>query len=499
MKKSVTLVLLVIALALTLFSCDGNIIPNITNFMGKFSGNVYLDNGLVTANTAQAEAAAQAVASIGSGASATSTANDVLPQAIKDLLGPIDETTTILKPQTTEEQQDLKNNIEDALNSPAQTEKLKEELGKPVTDDQKDAAQGTVSTINAVVTVLSDNLAGSGNTELAAVVNNLQLPDVGDNPTQADLLILQLMTNLVSNTVNTLASGVNESGGIEGGIEDLDTDALVDLVEDALFIAKMVDQLSGSASIDFAGSLDLAAIFSLIGGDENRSRGLLDDSDFGQYLPAVEDLLPQILGWMGVQYNADGFDYAPADYAAFLNSQKAYRANLEHAMTLLYKGQPARLPAEARNIDTSTLIKYLLSVVITENDGFVRAKETLLGNSDGASQTQKIAEFLEVFFDANLDYENGKLIINPDEGAMDDLKTYYAEEQLKTYLEGKILPVPPSGDAIYFQNILRTLLQLNRLATIGVPGLENQEVETGVTLKTLADDNSVFIQLLNSL
>ncbi|HKM06669.1 MAG TPA: hypothetical protein VJ869_06735, partial [Sphaerochaeta sp.] len=224
MKKLVILVLLVPMLALTMISCDADMRSNLAGFMGGFNSNVYADAGLIVANTAQAEAAAATIAVIGTGAGAdtvtdsgdgingTTSSMGVLVTVPKD--------TTFLAPQTDKVKQDeLKNNLADAFNSDTQKKKLLEDLKGEVKagSPQQQAAQGTVAVLNATLDALKAEL-DSGDTALGETLEKLKLPVIADDDdlTQGDLLALQLMTDLISNTVNTLT----EIGGTLGGASD---------------------------------------------------------------------------------------------------------------------------------------------------------------------------------------------------------------------------------------------------------------------------------------
>ena len=86
---------------------------------------------------------------------------------------------------------------------------------------------------------------------------------------------MQLMTNLISNTISTL----EEVGG--GSLEDLEStdisstankDKVLSIVNEALFAAKIADQVSGAATLKLSTQLDLGALIEEMN-RSTRSRG----------------------------------------------------------------------------------------------------------------------------------------------------------------------------------------------------------------------------------
>lgn len=303
MKKLLVLVLLVPILALTMISCDADMRSNIVRLMGGINGNVYEGAGFIVANTAQAEAVAAAVATIGTGAGGSET---VVPETTQ-LTGLGVEVAipsgviTILAPQGSDDQKTLNDDLADAFNSDAQKKKLLEDLKKPVTDaNQKAAAIGTTKVFNATLTALVGELADSP--EIQDALMGLEIPDPGDGSglTQGDMLALQLMTNLISNTVETLKT-IGGAGDLDGlGDADFDTpenkEHLLNIIAEALTTADFTKQISGTTSIDFSGQFDLESLLENglgkgidphgiplyeIGGTVQLASGLIDFHDYG--------------------------------------------------------------------------------------------------------------------------------------------------------------------------------------------------------------------------
>ncbi|MDY0244536.1 MAG: hypothetical protein RBQ89_06940, partial [Sphaerochaeta sp.] len=64
MKKALIPILLVLLLTLAFTSCDASL-ENITEFMGGFSDNVYIDSGLIEADLGAAEGVTDVTVAIG--------------------------------------------------------------------------------------------------------------------------------------------------------------------------------------------------------------------------------------------------------------------------------------------------------------------------------------------------------------------------------------------------------------------------------------------------
>ncbi|MDD3457291.1 hypothetical protein [Sphaerochaeta sp.] len=271
MKKMFVLVLLVPILTIALISCDPGIRSNIAGFMGNLGGNVYIDNEWVQPNTADAEAAVATITTLGTaGSTTTATASSnatMFGISGVDLIGSgLSGDTTILAPQSVDDQNALKNSVASALTSPTQTATLIAELGQPATAEQKTAAAGTTAVFNAVITSLATQVTEDDNPTLGTAIAELSLPSftADDDITQGDLLILQMMTNLVNNTITQLSDG---SGGIDASTVDSDT-ALA-ILGDALFTAQVAEQLSGASTINFSGDL-ITGLTGLMNGSRSR-------------------------------------------------------------------------------------------------------------------------------------------------------------------------------------------------------------------------------------
>lgn len=370
MKKMFVLVLLVPILTIALISCDADIRSNIAGFMGGLGGNVYVDNEWVQPNTADAEAAVAVIANLGTGTGATLvTAGSSSSEFGISITVPAG-VEKILKPQTTAEQTTFKNDIASALTSPTQTATLIVELSKPATAEQKTAAAGTTAVFNAVITSLAAQVT-TDNLTLGAAIAELSLPDFSatDDITQGDLLILQMMTNLVNNTITQLSDG---SGGIDASTVDSDT-ALA-ILGDALFTAQVAEQLSGASTINFSGDLisGLTGLMDDSGDKSSRNGGdetyPLDDLNDSIGVAALNTLMPKIVAMFGIQKSGDDFTYTADQYKKFLLNQRAYLASMNHAIAFYEAGNISNL--EDDRMDVGTLVKYLIAFMVTTFDDY---------------------------------------------------------------------------------------------------------------------------------
>ncbi|MBI9096115.1 MAG: hypothetical protein JEY71_14705 [Sphaerochaeta sp.] len=374
MKRVLVLVLLVPILALTMISCDADMRSNIANLMDGFGGNVYEDAGFIVANTAQAEAAAVIVAAIGT------DAEDADADGFGVTIPAPAVGTKVLAPQSEAEQTVLKDNLGDAFNSDTQKEQLLEELKKPVTDPtQIAAAQGTVEVFNATLDALKTQL-GSGDTELGKTLEKLKLPVIasGDDLTHGDMLALQLMTDLISNTVATLTEiGGTLAGATDAALGDpANKDKVLSIIDDALFAAEVAEQISGAASIDFTGLLvdDLEGLLNR-GARGTRAVETIALTDAEDFIGTINALAPTIVELMGITYDGTNFIYTNAKYKSFLLNQQIYRSSMEQALKMMELGNIAKSDMDNLNFDTSTLVKYALSVFITEHHAFWESEE----------------------------------------------------------------------------------------------------------------------------
>ncbi|MCK9547984.1 MAG: hypothetical protein RBS49_08675 [Sphaerochaeta sp.] len=370
MRKHIVLVLLVPILALTLISCDADMRSSFANFLGGLGGNVYVDGGLVEPNKADVKAATDTIAGLGSGNGAQ--VFDAGDDGKTDTFGiEVDipaGVTTVMKPQLKEDQDKLKDDLANTLNSPQQTAELKEELKKPVSDPGRiEAVKGTVEVFNKTIEALVDDVVDA---DLKEALGKLALPTVDDDDvTEGDVLLVQLMTNLISNTIGTLDSIKGDGGHLGDNVQDEENkNKLLTIIDDALFTAQIAEELSGAASIDFSGQLDLANLMSELNKSSRASRdGDDDDFDISDFIGSINNLGPELVKMFGLKKIDDGYGWESGGYRKFISTQQAYRGALEHALSFAGKGgHLGNLENRGLVFDGSTAIKYLIAVAVTE-------------------------------------------------------------------------------------------------------------------------------------
>lgn len=182
----------------------------------------------------------------------------------------VDDKIPTLPKQTEEEKLELKATVANALTGSSEEEFI-ESLQEEADDDQIIAAHNTSVIMNKVLEELNSNISGSGMSqefkdsfdELTSGLN-LELPP---NPTQADILNVQVATNLI----NSLATALNTIAG-SGNIEDIDVDnvdtsdpvindSINAVISDAALMVK-VAKAKGSTS-DIINSVKINELFSL--------------------------------------------------------------------------------------------------------------------------------------------------------------------------------------------------------------------------------------------
>lgn len=450
-KRLLMPILMIPLLALVLIGCDQDMRSNVVGFLKPMGNNVYLDSGMAPINTANVAAASDQIAGLGNSEESQGKVNkedgkikisETVFGVAVDLsaIAEVDEDTTFLAPQPKAAQEELKNQLGKALDAPKQKEQLKEDMKKPASAEQKKTAQGTAKIFNEII----KEIQGEDNDFL----DKLKLPEIeeDDELTQGDMLMLQLMTDMVANTVETL----KEIGGEQGldGLGDIDPedhiDDLLGIVDEALFAAQVAEELSGASSIDFTGGLDLTELLENIGG-KGRSRIQARDDGDDDFL---EDIIPTLFGlskevtkMMGAYIDGGEVKIGNQKYRTFLAMMKSYRSSLEHAFSLPVAKRHLKTArvANAMSLDLSSIIKYLLAVAVTEHDAYIRYYN---GKND---KNESSRELVRKALDANQEFVTGE---KPDD--MDDYKPNEVEgvkeiyEGFPTYIKDR----PELGETI---------------------------------------------------
>ena len=287
MKKALIPILLVLLLTLAFTSCDASL-ENITEFMGGFSDNVYINSGLIEADLGAAEGVTDVTVAIGtsSGTTGTATVANSTVDGKKTITtsafgidievdvdsGDLsDGTLSIIAPQSKEEQEEYTTDIAEAISSPKNLEKFKEDMAKEATQEQKNTAKASVVVFNASITAIAIDIDDD---KIRAAIEEMKFESITDDDelTQGDMAVLQLMTNLVSNTV---AAAKNDSVDIDDSV--ITEEKAMDILSEALFTAKVAEELSGISTINFSGDLITGLL------------GTFDDDDASQSVSRAED------------------------------------------------------------------------------------------------------------------------------------------------------------------------------------------------------------------
>jgi len=381
MKKALIPILLVLLLTLAFTSCDASL-ENITEFMGGFSDNVYINSGLIEADLGAAEGVTDVTVAIGTSSGTTGTATVVDRDGKKTITtsafgidievdvdsGDLSEgTLSIIAPQSKEDQKVYTTNMAEAMASTKNLEKFKMDMAKEATQEQKATAKASVVVFNASITAIAD----IADEEIRAAIEEMKFESITDDDelTQGDMAVLQLMTNLVSNTV---AAAKNDSGTIKYSV--ITEEKAMDILSEALFTAKVAEELSGISSINFSGDL----IDGLMGlADDGKATSRTVDEPEGESLQGIEDsigldtfntLVPKIVKVMGITGSGENHAYELKDYRSFLRKQKVYVASLNQAVAFYSEG---RLSLEERKkVNVGTLVKYFLAFMTTTIDDY---------------------------------------------------------------------------------------------------------------------------------
>ena len=182
MKKKKISILALFTIILLLSSCD------VTTLLDTFKGNAYEEVFNIDLVGEQAQEAVDAVV-------------DALQPVV---IGSDDPTLPV---QTDEEKEELKSTIAKVL-SGSSTDEFLEGLEEEADEDIAEAAENTADEIDGML----DDLLAPGNLDgldqdiqdqISDLADDLRL-DLPDNPTQADVLNVQLTSNLVNGLTDVL-------------------------------------------------------------------------------------------------------------------------------------------------------------------------------------------------------------------------------------------------------------------------------------------------------
>ncbi len=376
MRKIVSLLLIAIML-FSLTSCDGMI-----DFMGKMGKNIMgtdtssAYDAVESATVESTEDAKERFTIKTEGGSTSITVNEIeIP--ISDSLS---EVTSVL-PSIGESTVD---DIASALRNEASTQVLVTEMGKTPDSAVAEAAKGTATVMNAVLSTYKDKIdsaiegSGSTNTVLSTVSDALtslsnsltEISEESATVTKGDVVTLQLIESFAG----SVASCVDvESGTIKEGTE------VTQLISSANTLATITSTLSPASKFD----LDLNAIVSSImnaatGESETQARTLvrsnkkaatgdviskIESYDLSAYVRAIRSVYSSLSAVAG--NSGDGFatnvstlSLHKGTYEAYVNMASAFQMSSE------------QISAFDSFTTFDGLFKYVVASILSEADRY---------------------------------------------------------------------------------------------------------------------------------
>ncbi len=320
MKKKKISILALFTIILLLSSCD------VTTLLDTFKGNAYEEVFNIDLVGEQAQEAVEAVAEASEPVEvdqATFEADN--PDIDINDMDVVDGKVAMLPEQTDEEKEELKSTVAKSL-SGSSTDDFLEGLEEEADEEQASAAKNSAVVVNQLLEDIADpsNLDGLDSeiqSQIADLAYDLQL-DLPDNPTQADVLNVQLASNLV-NSLSDVLGQIDEGADLDD--EDV-VDGILEVISDAAFMLK-VAKAQGSTS-DLINSLDLTELINMFSDDSGSSVDTPEDettsldSEAVRYLNAFSDTIDIVLvDILGVDTEAtvpvmdqDKFDAAILNY-----------------------------------------------------------------------------------------------------------------------------------------------------------------------------------------
>ncbi len=467
MRKQIVLVLLVPILALTLISCDADMRSSFADFLGVFGSNVYTEGGLVAVNKEEAKAAASTVASLGTTGTETVTGGGSYSGFGIDVTVP-STVTTVMPPQSKSDREKLNDELAEIIAS-SQLTGFKDEMSKKVEDaDRKKAVKGTVDTFNALITELSTGASP----EIAEVFGSLSFGvDDDDELTEADVLVVQMMVNMVSTTIEALQ---DISGG--GDIKDLteaeiegNKDKLLDVIDEVLFVAKVVEELSGASSLDLLQGIDFGSLFGKGMRASRDGRDSNDDFDMSIF----KHMGPQLVTFFKIKKSGDNqYEWKVEDYKRFLREQKIYVGAIDQALAIInrahYENKTIRDRVDI--FDETTAIVYTIGALLNKFESI-----------DGLKGFGR--EYIEAFFTSNPTFADGTFSdsdewVNPTV----DGKTF--EEKMDSVFDDE------GPDADKHERDAKLIIS-NMLSILRIGGFDS-------LLEEIGDEDDIFDELFGS-
>jgi len=344
----------------------------------------------VEANKEEAKAAASTVASFGATGTATVTGGGSYTGFGVNVAVPAG-VTAVMPPQSKDDRDKLNDELAGIIAS-TQLTGFKEEMSHKVEDaDRKEAVKGTVATFNNLVQDL-----GTSGSEIAEVFGSLSFEVDEDELTEADVLVVQMMVNMVSTTIGALQDIAGEGADIKNLTEaeiEGNKDKLLDVIDEILFVAEVVGELSGASSLDLLQGIDIGSLFnkgmrgSRDGGDSD------DDFDFS----VLKHLGPQLVTFFKIKKGSgDTYTWADKDYKRFLREQKIFVSAIDQALAIIERAnyEEGVIRDRVDLFDETTAAVYTLGALLNKLES--------IPGLEGFGR-----EYIEAFFTSNPTFADG--------------------------------------------------------------------------------------------
>lgn len=276
MKKMSKALILLLSIAFLFTSCDGSFSDVLSKMMDPFSkNNLYLNSGLVKPNMKDAEAlndiatnTESASLEVGeggkldlanSGSAILENVNNALSKlnngtGIEITTGSSDDNIKAIATALTEggileakDQSTISSTVNNALNSPTQTEQFKKNMSEAAPADSVTATQNTYKVGAAVINIVKKNITVSESNE--AIINALedlstQISTKADSSsmTKGDVLQAQIITNLINTSAVVVTKDKNDL--------NLNDREVKDLVDGAILLINTSKTISGGLDLN---------------------------------------------------------------------------------------------------------------------------------------------------------------------------------------------------------------------------------------------------------
>ena len=203
-----------------------------------------------------------------------------------------------------------------------------------------------------------------------------------------------MMVNMVSTTIEALQDIAGEGVDITTAAIDFDAnkDKLLDVIDEILFVAEVVGELSGASSLDLFKGIDIGSLFnkgmrgSRDGGDSD------DDFDFS----VLKHLGPQLVTFFKIKKSGDTYTWADKDYERFLREQKIFVGAIDQALSIIERAKydEAVIRDRVDLFDETTAAVYTIGALLNKFESI-----------DGLKDFGR--KYIEAFFTSNPTFADG--------------------------------------------------------------------------------------------